>query len=163
MKRTLQKFSISNRLDVPGTPQPLDIKDVGLASFADSVNSLDQRLRASRTPAPEPPPWLHASIMNEVSCATAERVKHPQLRLPLAAWACAAACIVVVATIWVLMPVNHPRQEVALNTGQSEADGVVRLVAVQGAVALMEPFESELANLSRDVNVTTDFLLASLP
>ena len=162
MKRTIQKFQISNRLDAANA-SPIPLEDSELKSFAQSMVRVDQRLRAGRTPAPDAPAWLHASIMNEVRRADARTKDRPLRRRLRPFWAWAVAGVTLVVAVWMLSSRSYSRDETLFSAGQADADGVVRAAASQGATAVVKPFEVELENLSRDLDRTAEFLLASLP
>jgi hypothetical protein len=161
MMRTYQKWRISNCLDAEELTLPT--RDAEVAHFAKSMQLLDRRLRESCGAPAEAPPWLHAGIMNQVrsEAGAAQRMPSPRrwgLRL---VWTGAGAALIV--ALW-LLGGGGPRQPSALMSGRaSDADQVLREAAVLGATAVLSPLESELDGLTRDLDRTADFLLASLP
>jgi len=118
---------------------------------------VDQRLRAGITPPPEPLPWLHASIMNDVRQEAAARPAVPRWRL---VW----ALPVVVATLlvgWFLLRPAGP--ETGTLAGGNSPASQLSDVAWQGAALAVQPMDDELTNLTRDLKRTQEFLLASVP
>lgn len=162
MKRTLSRFKISNRLDLPNDEPPPVIADPELAAFANTLIELDQRLRTSRVPAAEPPPWLHASIMNEVRQQAAESATTTRRHVSRPAWAWGVASAIL--TVMVLMLVNSMQSgsRSLLNATHADADEMIRRAASQSAGALTAPFDTELDNLSKDLDRAAAFLIASL-
>lgn len=163
MKRTFNQFKISNRLD-SARPETLSaIADPELTAFSESMTALDQRLRDSRAAATEPPPWLRASIMNEVRQNAVESGVRPVARRLRPVWIWAAVCAVTMVVAWGVFRPARSGPETALSASHADADAVVRMAARQSAGALTGPFDAEMQNLSQDLSRATEFLLASLP
>jgi hypothetical protein len=163
MKRTFQRFRISNRLDAEAGSLPPDPEDAEWVSFARSIRAVDRRLRSTRAPTPETPAWLHASIINQLrrerregGCRTgAGWFQGARARVLAGAAAVTALCLLV---LW------PPHSEVGLlSAPHTDAPQGGEGAAVQSAILLLDPLEIELENLSRDLDRTAGFLLASLP
>jgi hypothetical protein len=118
---------------------------------------VDQRLRAGVTPPSEPPPWLHASIMNGVR-------QQAEVRPVASRWRLVWALPVVVVAILVGWLVFRPTAPQAgrLASGDTPAP-VLSEVAWQGATLAVQPLDDELTNLTHDLKRTQEFLLASVP
>ena len=118
---------------------------------------MDQRLRAGVTPPQEPPPWLHASVMNGVRDQAGAAPATPRLRL---AWALPVAAAALLAG-WFLLRPTDPL------TGRLASEEIPALmlseVTWQSAAVAVQPLDDELTNLTRDLKRTQEFVLASLP
>ena len=121
-------------------------------------SAVDRRLRAGVTPPAEPPPWLHASIMNAVRQSAATD-SSGGLRVRLA-WLM-PILLVLLLTGWFWLRPSAP-EEGALAGGVTPASPLPD-TAWHSAVRVVQPLDEELANLTRDWHKTTEFLLASLP
>jgi hypothetical protein len=163
MKRTFQSFRISNQLDAAAGSLPPGPEDAEWVSFARSIRAVDRRLRFSRAPTPETPAWLHASIMNQV-----RREQWKGGCRSGAGWFQGARARVLAGTALVtalcLLVLWPPQSEVGLlSVPHTDAQQMVQGAAVQSTIFLLDPLEVELENLSRDLDRTAGFLLASLP
>ena len=120
--------------------------------------AVDQRLRASTTSPEEAPPWLHASIMKAVRQNTGvESTSGLRFRF---AWALPVLLVVLLAGWFLLQPPTPGGSELA-NEGGPTAP--LTEAAWQSAALVVQPLDEELANLTRDLERTQQFLLASLP
>jgi len=122
------------------------------SSFAQQLAHLDRQLKAG-PPDVAVPPFLHTSIMAAVRAA-AGGSPEPRKR-GLAWWVTAAAgsALVVVLAIYFVIP--HPVVPSPVRNLNQQ------MVALPSTV--LSPLSDELQRLHRDLENTTQFLLASVP
>ena len=138
-----------------------------LRRFEQSLRALDQAL--NQAPAqPELVPPLHHSIMRAVraaECSVAPRHQHSILR-----WLPATALVALtVLGLWyalrqpALAPVRTPVQNAQPLVAAATALEMGDLMARTIPSAVLSPLSDEWERVSRDMNNTAQFLLASLP
>lgn len=171
MKTLFAKFKISSALDESKVPTP-ESGDADIRKFAESLRSLDRRLKDSRSRA-RVPEGLHGSVMRAVrqiareQATEAEPQRAPWFR---PAWLAgpALALLVLVAVWWFNHGAVSDQPTVAVLPTQPSIAGATELLEVGGqaqkatAVAL-SPLSAEVEYLKQDLQNATKFLLASLP
>jgi hypothetical protein len=161
MKSWLSKWRISAALDA-GQPLSESLRrkiaaDPELERFAKRTQALGQTLR-SLPPSGLP---LHDSIMRAVrDAARREQPRHAPVLTWLAAWGAVAALAVVCLYLGFLRP-KPP--------GSQALDGPVMVLEMSENMSatmpsyVMSPLSDEWARVDRDLQSTTQVLLASLP
>ncbi len=169
MRSIFKQYRLSSKLDEGIAPAELRQLAAGQSArqFAEDLARVDERLKAAQ-PEPEVPDSLHASIMTAVQAKS-----HPQpagarqrpvkpvpgiLLLGQRAgwWAAPVYAAVLVACLLAalhLMPRPAPRSPFA-----SVEEGLTQLPGT-----VLSPLSGELESLQRDLEKTTQFVLASVP
>jgi hypothetical protein len=161
MKSWLTKFRLSAALDAD-QPMPESLRqkisaDPELQRFARRTEALG---RALRNPPPPPDPSLHDSIMRAVRASRREQPR----RAPLAAWLIPSSALsaLALAGVWVAFHHRAPTGAPSLDT---PAIVLEMSESMPGAMpsAVLAPLSNEWARVDRDIQNTTQILLASLP
>jgi hypothetical protein len=159
MKSWLTKFRISAALDA-GKPWPDSLKiaaDPELERFARRTEALGRALRS----VPPAAPLLHDSIMRAVRAAA----RRQQPRRALAPWWLAASAVVAALAVICLWPAFHRPAA----PGRPSLDGAVLVLEMSEQMPdtmpklVMAPLSDEWARVDRNVQDTTQVLLASFP
>ena len=162
MKKLIQQFRASNELDASnpdGQPGP---GRTNATVDADALLEVDRRLRSARTPAPAAPAWLAASIMNAVRQGEDRQDPAPGHRLRAAVAGGFLAAALACGGVWLMVQADRVEGS-GWPVAHAEADTAVRTIAVRGGETLLHPLDSELENLSMDLDRATRFLVASIP
>jgi hypothetical protein len=159
MKSWLAKFRISTALDA-GKPLPESLKiaaDPELERFARRTEALGRALRS----VPQAEPLMHDSIMRAVRAAG----RREQPRRALAPWwltASATGAALAVICLWAVFHRPAP-------PGRQSLDGAVMVLEMSERMPdtmpkmVMAPLSDEWARVDRDLQDTTQVLLASFP
>ena len=159
MKSWLTKFRISAALDA-GKPLP-DLPNIAadpeLERFARRTEALGRALRN----VPPAAPSQHESIMRAVRAAAR---REPPRRALAPSWLAAAAAIAALAVICLWPGIHRPALPVGPSLGQA-----VQVLEMSEQMPhtmpkmVMAPLSDEWARLDRNVQDTTQVLLASFP
>jgi hypothetical protein len=155
------QYRISNAIDTGKPLSPLWRRklerDAELRAFTEGVARLERDLRAPAQP--EPPPFIHASIMRAVEAAARP------MPVPRRPWwlpwlpAPVLAALALVAGWWLL----HPAPEPASIAPAATALLMSQQIAQTLPSTVLEPLTDEWHHLSLDLDNTARFLLANLP
>ena len=169
MRSLFRQFRLSSKLDEGTAPAQLQQLAAGQSArqFAEDLARVDERLRAAQL-EPEAPDSLHASIMTAVRAQSptqpADARQRPVEPVPgilllgrrAGWWAAPVYAAVLVACLLAalhLMPRPAPRSPFAsVEKGLTQLPGTV-----------LSPLSGELESLQRDLEKTTQFVLASVP
>jgi hypothetical protein len=162
MKTWLAKFRISSALD-SGRPLPETLRqkiaaDAELQRFVRRADALGRALK--HQPLPPGPP-LHDSIMRAVR----ESARRGQPRgAPVSFWltASAAAAAVAGVCVWLAFHRAAPSAGPSLN-GPALVLEMSEEIPNAMPLAMLAPLTNELARVDRDLQDTTQILLASFP
>jgi hypothetical protein len=162
MRTWLAKFRISTALD-SGEPLPAKLRqkiaaDAELQNFVRRADALGRALK-HQPPPPGPP--LHESIMRAVR--ESARRGQPR-RAPVSFWLTASPAVAAVAGVCLWVAFHH-----AAPKGAGSLDGPARVLEMSEEMpktvplAMLAPLSNEWARVDRDVQNTTQVLLASFP
>jgi hypothetical protein len=161
MKSWLAKFRISSALD-EGEPLPKSLRralatDPELERFTRRTESLGRALRKP----PLADASMHESIMRAVRAAAREQQRR---RAPGLAWLAVSASVAALTVVCFWMGFHRPAQ-----SGVKSLDGAVMVLEMSEKMPntmpslVMSPLSDELARVDRDLQTTTQVLLASFP
>ncbi len=172
MKSLIAKFRISAALDAGKTlsrslRQKIAVSDE-LRRFESDTSALVSALKDA-PPESEIPATIHRSIMDAVR--NAERVPAPKGYGAARHWLpppALASLLLLLAILWALLPSVKPRPPAPGGPEQALAAATTALemgdeVARGAPAEVVAPLTDELARLQRDLDHTTQFVLASLP
>ena len=164
MKTWLAKFRISSALD-SGRPLPETLRqkiaaDAELQRFVRRADALGRALK--HQPPPGPP--LHDSIMRAVRASA--RRGQPR-RAPVSFWLTASSSAAAVAAVagvcvWLAFHRAAPSAGPSLN-GPALVLEMSEQIPNAMPLAMLAPLTNELARVDRDLQDTTQILLASFP
>jgi hypothetical protein len=167
MKTWLSKYRLSNALDAREALAPARREELlgspRVRQFERTLVALDGALK-NASPRPEAPPGLHASIMRAVRNADAP--EPVRARTVLRRWLPAPAFALLLVAWWVFSHQSTPSGSSAESRVMSDAASALELgetITYSAPQAMLLPLSDEWENLSRDLDRTTEFLLASLP
>ena len=165
------KFRISAALD-SRKPLPPSLRNaIGqsseLQSFEKDTAALGRALEAAPPSAAEPPPGLHQAIMRAVRSGASSHVpaREPLLRHWLPA---SAAAAMMLFAAWLALrpapdsPMGSLTQAEALKPALAVLEFGTRMTPRMSS-EMVAPLAAEWERLSRDLDRTQEFLLASLP
>jgi hypothetical protein len=160
MKSWFSKYKISAALDAD-KPMPESLRqtisaDPELQRFARQADALGRALRNS----PPPAPALHDPIMRAVRASRREQVR----RAPVASWRMASSALAALALVGLWVAFHHPApaRGQSLDTPAMVLDLSEAMPCAMPSV-LMAPLSNEWVQVDRDIQNTTQVLLASLP
>ena len=171
MNSWLTKLRISAALDsrraLPDSLQTRIDRSEELRRFGQDLRALDQALRHAPAP-PEVDAVFHSSIMRKVRAAKAAAA--PQRKTNVLRWLPAPAfASLAVLFIWAASrqlpptPARTPVPDTRSLAAASNALEVGNLMARTAPSAALGPLSEEWDRVSRDLDNTAQFLLASLP
>lgn len=165
MKKFLSQFRQSLRLDQP-RDEPSGPGGAGPRLDAELLR-LDEQLRREDAATPEPSPWLHGSIMSAVKRAPTQSEDFFSKPRRWKGWSFVGGTAAVLIAVGVMN--LGPRDQVQPPSGPPPAPGVsamlplVNQTTANVAGLVTTSLEEELRNINRDLDRTTEFLLARLP
>ncbi len=170
MKSIIRQFRLSCALDGGQSSANLKARDRNDEQFIRDLAGVEQQLK-SRQPRLAAPAELHDAIMDKVRSTEQARIEPsaaPErdkgalgsviaaLQRYCSMWLAPASAAGLVAVL--LLAVHFLRHEPALPVPEKPARDLSNL-----PTTVLSPLSTELENLNRDLQNTTDFLLASVP